>query len=87
MRLERFGERHHSVADVVMVLAVVCSGSCDVVVSRRCRKRAAVEAICQRCVGCAFDSSRPDPPASLGHLNEISVRRVDDRSAVFTQIR
>ena len=24
MRLERFGERHHSVADVVTVLAVVC---------------------------------------------------------------
>ena len=24
MRLERFGERHHSIADVVMVLAVVC---------------------------------------------------------------
>ena len=24
MGLERFGERHHSVADVVMVLAVVC---------------------------------------------------------------
>jgi hypothetical protein len=24
VRLERFGERHHSVADVVMVLAVVC---------------------------------------------------------------
>ncbi len=24
VRLDRFGERHHSVADVVMVLAVVC---------------------------------------------------------------
>jgi hypothetical protein len=84
VRLERFGDRDHSVADVIMVLAVICLA----LVTWSYLGEAASVPLWKSYASVirAFGTCRPDPPASLGHRNEISVRRMDDRSAIFTQI-
>ena len=87
VRLERFGERNHSVADVVMLLAVVCLA---LVTWSYLGDAASVplwKPYASVALAVLLALSRPDPPASLGHLNEISVRRMDDRRAIFTRIR